>query len=586
MINAVHDYMQDKFLTLHCIVINQSYFANNSDPKSDLKRRKFVSHDTKDRVLLSDLLQTVKQKDDIIFSLKNEINFLEKILHSLPGNVYWKNQDGILLGCNNNLAKILGYTSPKEITGKTNKELTSQAIGTLIDHTDQAVLSEGKEQHIEETGFNFNRQTATYLSRKKPLFDENNNIIGILGISFDITDRKKMEEDLKIAKEKAEISSKAKSRFLAIVNHELRTPIACIIGLINLFRSSLLSGLETASLAEDIDKSAQYLLKLTNNVLDFSKLESGKYTTQLQSFYLSDLAREVHHLLKPLADSKQLHFSYSLDEDYSIYCDQQILRQILINIAGNAIKFTDKGKVTLEFHTQLLEENKIQFKITVEDTGVGIPADKLSLIFDPFQQLQETYSRQTSLQGTGLGLAIVKQFAELLGFKIEVSSELGVGSLFSIIGELEIATTHFQDSNKAPTTITDTSTLYLPDILNKQPHILLIEDDPMIQFIQTKVLNTLGCTVDVYSHGKEAIRKLSTHDIALIDINLPDMNGFEVIKTIRELENYRNFPIIALTVYTSEEEKTNCLNAGANDFISKPVTQEKLANTLLKYLKK
>lgn len=539
--------------------------------------------------------QTLEAKE--IERLRTEIDILRNIIAMIPGNVFWKDNEGKYLGCNNNVAQLFGFESLNGIIGKRTNQLLGSQLAELVDHVDNIVTLTATENYVEEAGLDINNNPATYLTKKLPLYDKADNVIGLLGVSFDITKRKKMEEDLKIAKEKAEASSRAKTQFLAVVNHELRTPLASIVGLTDFLKQGSLTKAEEKSIIEAIENCTQHLLNLVNDVLDFSRLETGKYHIRTETVNLNALLYEVYGITKTLARKKglklRIHSGPNIPQN--VISDSRILRQILINLVSNGIKFTDKGHITINLQNLSQTSNKICLEIGVKDTGTGIPSDKLKVIFEPFQQLEDAYKRQSSRSGTGLGLAIVEKLAALIGAKVQVMSQYGKGSFFSLIGEFTVPKEDMQTLMNPQMTITvktkqshrtrTSSKAIYPHFISKKPRILLIEDDPIVQFVHKKMLGDLGCEVDAFSHGQEAIRMLKEHDIIFVDISLPDISGFDVIKTLRKKQSAKPTPIIALTVYTGKEEKHACLKAGANEFASKPISPAHLKRILLRYLK-
>ena len=537
----------------------------------------------------------LKKKTIHLLNYDTEIIPLKEIIAFMPGNIFWKNKKGQYLGCNNNMAKILGLTSPSEMVGKRLEDfLPLKAVSDLnaLNRADQDIMNSREGKFLEEVGPSASGELAIYLSHKIPLFDQAGETIGLLGISMDIAQQKKLEEDLTIAKEKAETSNRAKSQFLAVINHELRTPLTCIMGLIEFLKQGRLSLYEEKKFINAIENSTQHLLGLVNDVLDFSRLETGKYNLHITPVNLRVIIQEVYHLLKPLAEKKELKLRIHPNSEIpkNLLTDARIIRHILINLVNNAIKFTEKGHIEVAVNSlQQKHHTKIEMKIL--DTGLGIPSDKLNLIFEPFQQLEDAYMRQSSRSGTGLGLTIVKKLAELIGCKMHVESESGKGSIFTLTGEFEtqdqvlkVNSLHAKkkkQKNKIPKYKPSINT---PVIFKQKPYVLLIEDDPTIQYIHKKMLLDLGCKVDVVSQGQEAIQALNQHHILFVDISLPDMSGFEVIKTIRKRYDPRQLPIVALTVYTGKEEKEAAFEAGSNAFASKPITQAYFKKILLRYV--
>lgn len=503
---------------------------------------------------------------EIISLLQQENDTLRNIIDVLPGNVYWKNLQGKFLGCNNNTVKISGLNSSSDLIGKSISDLFDEKIAALAIQNDKEVIQSGKEHNYEEIGPNTDNQLTTYLSKKMPLRNSAGEIIGTIGVSFDISERKKMEEELIIAKKKAEISNRAKSQFVAAVNHELRTPLASIIGLIDLLKEEPLQGQESKKIISSIENSAQHLLNLVNDVLDFSRLETDKQPLQIAPFNFYAVFSEVYDLLEPLAKNKNLSLLRDIPTNLPpfLLSDARILRHILINLASNAIKYTEKGQVVIKVDTLKQDNKHIQLKISISDTGSGIPADKLKIIFKPFHQLTDANLRQSSRNGAGLGLTIVKKLAEIIKSTLHVESELGKGSTFSFTMECAIPDENTIDKN-----------LLQRNQSRKKPidalRVLVIEDDPIIQYIHKKLLSNLQCQVDTAENASEAIKLLDNqYDIIFSDSSLPDISGHELIKQIRKSSS--DCPIVVISAFLDKDAEAACQKAGANDFVSKPIS--------------
>lgn len=359
-------------------------------------------------------------KDTEIFSLKN-------IIALMPGNVYWLDKNGVYLGCNHNVAKILKLSSCDTIVGKTNRDLLAESYAKVADEINQWVMSHDKEHVVEEQGFNVHGEPAIYLSKKMPLHNHDGEVIGLLGISMDITERKQIEEALKVAKQKAETANQIKSQFLAMVSHEMRIPLTAILGIAK-FMDVKHPSRQKAQIKQMIE-SGSYLLSLINNVLDFSKLEENQFKLSYSSICLNELIDETIQILSISAQQKAIKLISDNDNKIPIVLgDDRALKQILINLIGNAIKFTERGHIRVQL--RCLEQNttSIRIRIAVEDNGIGIPNDKLELIFDAFRQVEDVYTRKFG--GTGIGLTITKKLVELMGGTIAVKSKVGEGSTF------------------------------------------------------------------------------------------------------------------------------------------------------------
>ncbi|HSW93848.1 MAG TPA: ATP-binding protein [Gammaproteobacteria bacterium] len=515
------------------------------------------------------------ENSDIISALREENDTLHRIIELLPGNVYWKDTEGKFLGCNKNMAYVAGVESPDDITGKTTVQLFGEKLGNPVNQIDNQVMREGKEHTIEEQGVTSNNQPAIYLSKKLPVYNKQGKILGTMGVSFDITDRKRMEKELKIAKEIAEASERAKSRFVATVNHELRTPLASILGLVDLLKEGDLNDRDLEKTTTSIEKSTQYLLNLVNDVLDFSKLETGKYTLQLGPVNFSHLLRDLRDMFRPLIRNRDIVLRLETDKNLPNFLlgDEHILRHVLLNFVSNAVKYTKKGRVTIK--TQMLQQTEkyVRLKISIKDTGIGIPEDKLDEIFQPFQQLNDTWA---SRNGTGLGLTIVKKLIETMGATMEVESKPGKGSTFSFTMDYPFPDENYPIIEKKP----------LPNVnreMTRQPIVLVIEDDPIIQFIHRKLLINIGCVVDMVDNAADALRILNeTHEMIFLDLSLPDIRGPALIKKIRETTPY-TCPIVIISAFIDKEEEIACMKAGAIESITKPVSQAKLRELILQH---
>lgn len=532
------------------------------------------------------MTESEHDKDAVIAALQAEIDTMKTIISMMPGHVYWKNASGQYMGCNSNVAKVLNLHSPEEVLGKTDEDLLGPDFADSIRKIDLEVINSKKEMRIEETGADSNGAPALYLTQKTPLYDRTGKIKGIFGISLDITARKQMEEKLKIAKKKAEAANRAKSKFLAMISHELRTPLTSILGFVSFLEQDKTNPTEKKLYIKHIIDSGSYLLSLINNLLDFNKLETNNYKIASEPFNLKELMKDVLNMLSGSAKIKKLnlalHFDTMLPE--IVISDSHVLRQILVNLVGNAVKFTEKGFVNINAHCKQVYSDAIELQIAVEDSGIGIPPDQMQTIFKRFYQIGNVYTRNKSLTGTGLGLSIVKRLVKLIGSKIEIKSVLNQGSTFYFTVRLGIPA-----KIKAPTNIDETTSVNNPiylDNSDKINHVLLVEDDTLIQIVHKQMLEELGYKVDIAECASKAINMLHNYyDIIFVDIGLPDMNGFDLIKAIRESHpNRKRIPIIALTGYSEEPELQQCLQAGADKAVVKPITKTALGNLLEQYL--
>jgi signal transduction histidine kinase/FixJ family two-component response regulator len=382
--------------------------------------------------------------------------------------------------------------------------------------------------------------------------------------------------ELKLEKERAEESTKAKSEFLASMSHEIRTPINGILGILYLLLETNLNDKQKErEYISKIDTSAKNLLRIINDILDFSKMEAGKLEINKSTFNLKSIVERIVDLLKPLANKKGLDIfiNYSESINNNFYGDPLRVGQILTNIIGNAIKFTDKGNITIYISKN---DNKIKFE--VKDTGIGLTTKEISKLFKSFSQADGSITRKYG--GTGLGLSISKQLVELMNGKIWVESEIEKGSTFIFEIELVSIVDNKSDKEKEEKMIDKKSIKLL-----EGKNILLVEDNIINQEMMKGILDNIKLNISLANNGQEAVEKFDTnnnYDLILMDIQMPIMDGYQASRIIREKS--KNIPIIALSANGMKEDIEKSKSAGANEHLVKPFDVLVLYKILVKYI--
>jgi PAS domain S-box-containing protein len=515
---------------------------------------------------------------------------LADIIDFLPDATFVIDNDGTVVAWNRAIEEMTGIPSHQMI-GKGNYEYALPFYGErrplLIDLVNERCEEyERKYMNVRQKGTTLISESyhpllgpdRLYLSgTARRLYDSQGEKVGSIESIRDITSRKRTEEALKHAKEAAESATRARSEFLANMSHEIRTPLNAVQGMIDLLLETELTNVQHGRL-QIIKAAADSLLTLLNDILDFSKIDAGKLHLEEIDFDIRATLSSAVALLQMRVQDKNLDLRYHMSDAVPQWLrgDPNRLRQVVLNLANNAIKFTNHGQVAIEVNARTSMEDHVVLHFAVSDTGIGISPENLRVIFDRFSQADSSTTRKYG--GTGLGLAIASQLVKAMGGTIWADSEPNKGSTF-----------HFSVGLGLGTFVPDAdirATSQMPSLNHLTgTKVLLVEDNLFNQAVAAEVLKKIGCDVVVAASGREAVDLFDRQpfDIILMDLQMPEMDGFEATRLIREKETLPRIPIIAQTAHVFEEDRDRCFAAGMDEHLEKPIKASELLRVLQKY---
>lgn len=514
---------------------------------------------------------------------------LESIIKYAPGFFYWKNRHSVYQWCNDEFAKLAGIESRHDVKGKTDFDLSWKDRAQLYVDIDKQVMEKGKAiLNYEENITISNKETITAITNKVPVYDENNRVIGVLGITTDITKRKNMETELIKSKEAAESGVRSRTEFIGNMSHDIRTPLTGIIG-ISEFLIEEFSNTDDKTKIEDIHNCGKQLLGLLNNILEVSSLDSNENEVICKPFDLYELIDDICQLEKPAVESRHLTLNKNIAPNIPRYLmgDKMKIHRILLNLIGNGIKFTDKGSISIDVTLLEMTSNKATIEFSVQDTGIGIPEEALSQVFERFYKVSPSWKGKFS--GNGIGLHIVQKFISLLGGKIDLESKVGEGTRFYFsltmtlgeeISERDEDYEKLLQTERLLTTLQPVNALPLTPSAKtgNQPAILIIEDFAMALKTLRLLLSRFDVSIREAMDAETALEIIKNHppfDLIITDIGLPGISGDEMVRQIRRYEEENGLPaqkIVALTGHAADGEfGQKCQEAGIDKVYKKPM---------------
>ena len=498
------------------------------------------------------------------------------ILDNMPELAWVKDDAGRFIAVNRAFAKAKGVAHPGELIGKTDLETAPLELAQAYRRDDAEVMATRGFKRIEEQHADADGTLSVIETVKSAMIDGDGKVVGTVGIARNITERKQAEADRE-ARRAAELSNQAKSEFLAHMSHEIRTPMNAILGMSYL---ALQSGL-TARQRDHVQKihdAAEALLGIINDILDFSKIEAGKLDIESVAFDLGAVVNGVVSVAGMLAQDKELDLRLSLPAlgPIALVGDPSRLRQVLLNLASNAVKFTARGQVAFTVAVVGRDDRGVRLRFEVSDTGIGMSPEVRRNLFQPFSQGDSSMSRRYG--GTGLGLTISRHLVRMMGGDIAVESAPGAGSRFRFelpFGVQEdFGATRPGDGPPGSTGLEDV-------------HLLVVEDNPINREIATELLQRAGARVSHAGDGQQALDMLARHrfDAVLMDCQMPVMDGYEATRRIRQEPQWRDLPIIAMTANALSADRDKVLASGMNDHIAKPIRLDEMFATLTRWVR-
>lgn len=517
---------------------------------------------------------------------------LDTVFSASPDLIWYKDTDDRYMAVNPRFATV--SSSHPDFIGRTAGELFRPAKADYIKEMDEKVKRSGKPIYSEETMIFNDGHDEIVESVRTPLYDSRNELVGILGVSRDISKRVAVENELrttqielKEAVEAANNANEAKSEFLARMSHEIRTPMNAIMGMAHITKMKLKDGVTPESVEPHVDQievSSRHLLGLLNDILDISKIEAGKIEINKDRFNIKGMVDEINAIIKPRCDEKDINYTVNMDsiKNYTYVSDPLRLRQVLINLLGNAVKFTNpEGNINFTISIIKQEKRRAEFFFSVKDDGIGIADDVQPKLFSPFEQGDRDITKLYG--GTGLGLSISQQIINLLGGEIELKSQINKGSEFYFSIWMDTPSEAQAVEGGVDTTA----------VFSSSSKILLVDDNMVNRMVVKEQLRGTGLTVDEAEDGKDAVSIFAAsyhgeYGVIFMDIQMPEMDGYEASRMIRGMDrpDAKLVPIVALTANAFTDDVAKSIESGMNAHLAKPLEYDKLMGIVSKYFSK
>jgi PAS domain S-box-containing protein len=544
------------------------------------------------RTMNQRLEQRVEERTRELESMSAELTRSEEKYRIVSENTldweFWLSPEGAFV-----------YTSPSclQVTGHSCEEFYNDpGLLLQVTHSDDREMVREHRHIVSEGGpaaghmiFRIIRPDSAICWIEhicQPIVDDSGEFRGNRGTNRDITERIQADQAMREAKEAAEAASRAKSEFLANMSHEIRTPMNAITGMAYLALQTDLDPRQRDYTTKILNAS-ESLLGIINDILDFSKIEAGKLELETIPFELGDVFEHLGILIGSRAEEKGLEVMFSLPADlpHVLIGDSLRLGQVLGNLAGNAVKFTEQGHIVIAVEQAGPQENgAVLLTFSVRDTGIGMSSDQLELVFEAFSQADSSVTRKYG--GTGLGLSIVTRLLGLMNTKLEVESEPGTGSRFSFTVRMATAEDQLPKRNVMPEDLRGTRELVVDN--NAAARVLVVEDNTINQQVTRELIEQAGGMVEIADNGLkavEAIERGEEYDVILMDIQMPDMDGYEATRKIRRIRSSAELPIIAMTAHAMTGEREKCVAAGMNDHVTKPIDPQSLYAALIRWIR-